>query len=59
VRYPGAEGWPADPTLQLAKRTSWDTPSDGIYLGTGQRVFMTYTAEIPLLEVRSLTFTPA
>jgi len=58
VRYPGAGGWAADPTLQLAKRTSWDTPSEGIYFGTGQRVLMTDAAEIPLLEVRTLTFTP-
>ncbi len=58
VRYPGAPSW-TDPGLQLARTTGWDSPAEGIYLGSGQRVLMTDSAEIPLLEVRSLTFASA
>jgi len=58
VRYPGAHAW-QDPARQLARSTVWDSPVEGIYLGSGQRVLMTPDAEIPLLEVRELTFTPA
>ena len=55
VRYPGAHSW-KEGALQLARSTDWSSPAEGIYLGSGQRVFMTNEAEIPLLDVRSLTF---
>ena len=58
VRYPGAHTW-QDAARQLARSTVWDSPAEGIYLGSGQRVLMTPEAEIPLLEVRELTFNPA
>lgn len=58
VRYPAAHSWP-DAAQQLARTTSWDEPADGIYLGRGQRVLMTDGAEISLLDVREITFTPA
>lgn len=58
VRYPGAHAW-NDSGLQLAKRTEWDSPADGLYFGRGQRVFMTDADEVSLLDVRELTFVPA
>ena len=58
VRYPGAHSW-TDPKLQLARSTDWTSPEENIYLGSGQRVLMTNTVEVPLLEIRTLTFAPA
>ena len=58
VRYPAAHSW-KDPALHLARTTDWTSPAEGIYIGGGQRVLMTNAAEIPLLEIRTLTFTPA
>ena len=58
VRYPGAHAW-LDAAQQLSRTTLWDEPAAGVYLGRGQRVLMTDSAEIPLLDVREITFTPA
>jgi type VI secretion system protein ImpE len=55
VRYPGAHTW-QDSERQLARSTAWDSPVEGVFLGSGQRVLMTPDAEIPLLEVREITF---
>jgi len=57
VRYPGAQSW-QDTAQQMARTTAWDSPAEGIYLGRGQRVLMTPDAEIPLLDVREITFNP-
>jgi type VI secretion system protein ImpE len=57
VRYPGAHAW-KNPAEQLAKATEWDSPEEGIYLGRGQRVFMTPDAEVPMLDAREITFKP-
>jgi protein involved in temperature-dependent protein secretion len=42
----------------MARTTAWESPAEDIYLGRGQRVLMTPDAEIPLLDIRDLTFNP-
>jgi type VI secretion system protein ImpE len=54
-RYPGSER-AEDPALRLGRRTEWIGPET--YLGLGQRVLTTDTAELGLLELRELRFTP-
>lgn len=57
VRYPGAHAW-QNASEQLARTTEWDSAAEGIYLGRGQRVFMTPDAEIPMLDAREVTLNP-
>jgi type VI secretion system protein ImpE len=54
TRYPGAEN-DEDGLVRLARKTAWT--EDGI--GTGQRMFATDANEYPLLETRSIVFSPA
>jgi len=54
VRYVGTAALPDGP-LQLARKTEWLAIGEGQYRGLGQRVFTTDSAELGLLEVRSLT----
>lgn len=58
ARYPGAAGW-TDDLLKLSRRTDWEEPVSGFYVGQGQRVWMTDNAEFALLDVRELEFSPA
>jgi type VI secretion system protein ImpE len=57
VRYPGAHAW-NNPAERLARTTDWDSPAEGIFLGRGQRVFMTPDAEIPMLDAREIILNP-
>lgn len=52
-RYPGAES-DADALVRLARKTIWT--DDGI--GSGQRMFATDNNEYPLLETRTIAFSP-
>jgi len=54
VRYPGTAAQP-DGALQLARKTEWLELADGQYRGLGQRVIATDSAELGLLQVKSLT----
>jgi len=56
-RYPGSERV-EDPAVRLARRTDWQQVGPQTYLGLGQRVLTTDTAELGLLELRELRFTP-
>ena len=56
-RYPGSERV-EDPSVRLARRTDWQQVGPQTYLGLGQRVLTTDTAELGLLELRELRFTP-
>lgn len=58
VRYPGASTW-GDDLLKLSRRTDWQEPEPGYYVGQGQRVLMTDSSEVALLDVRDLEFTAA
>lgn len=53
TRYPGSED-SADPALQLAHKTAWLEPTDGVYLGSGQRLFASDVGEYALLDLRLL-----
>jgi len=57
TRYPGIEHL-VDGNLKLARKTEW-LEQNGIHLGLGQRVFATDRNEYPLLEIRSIQFTPS
>lgn len=58
TRYPGSES-SADDAIRLARKTDWTgSEADGA-LGLGQRVLATDQADVPLLELRSVTFSPS
>ena len=57
VRYPGSQD-SVDPAVQLASKTVWLEPADGLYIGQGQRMLATDTGEYSLLDVRLLRLTP-
>lgn len=54
-RYPGSER-AGVAGLALATRTEWSEQGDACFIGLGQRMFITDTAEYSLLDVRSVTF---
>jgi type VI secretion system protein ImpE len=56
-RYPGSER-AEDPAVRLARRTEWQQVGPETYVGLGQRVLTTDTAELGLLELRELRLTP-
>jgi type VI secretion system protein ImpE len=55
VRYPGTET-SADGALQLARKTEFTEPLAGTYIGHGQRMWVSESADHPLLEARSIEF---
>jgi type VI secretion system protein ImpE len=57
VRYPGSENDP-DSELRLARRTEWRDAPGGGSIALGQRLFDTDIGEFPLLECRSIDFSP-
>jgi type VI secretion system protein ImpE len=52
-RYPGSET-AEDAALRLARRTEWQEPFAGAYLGLGQREFITETGAYGLLDARRI-----
>jgi type VI secretion system protein ImpE len=58
ARYPGSETNP-DPALRLGRKTDWTNVGAETYVGAGQRTLATDAGEYPMLEVRSIIFTPA
>jgi len=56
-RYPGSES--AEAALQLSRRTDWQEAADGMYVGSGQRAFITDDgSETALFDVREIGFEP-
>jgi type VI secretion system protein ImpE len=54
TRYPGvAES--EDPSLNLARRTEWSDIGDDTFVGRGQRILATNTADVAVMDVRDLT----
>jgi len=53
TRYPGSES-SADDAIRLARKTEW-TGAEG-NVGLGQRLLVTDAAEVPLLDLRTVTF---
>ena len=59
VRYPEtAETYQADEALSLARKTEWENLAENIYAGHGQKVLISDSQEIALLDLRSLRFLP-
>jgi type VI secretion system protein ImpE len=54
TRYPGSET-SADGAVMLARKTEWDETVPGAYHGRGQRMFVTDSHEVPLMDLRTLT----
>jgi type VI secretion system protein ImpE len=54
TRYPGSES-STDNAIRLARKTDWQGADDQC-IGLGQRVLASDAFEVPLLELRSLTF---
>ncbi|MGE5152368.1 MAG: type VI secretion system accessory protein TagJ [Rhodospirillaceae bacterium] len=54
TRYPGSESSP-DGAIALARKTEWQPFADDAYAGLGQRLFATDAAEVPMLEVQTLS----
>jgi type VI secretion system protein ImpE len=58
TRYPGTEN-SDDNLLKLARKTEWRQLAEDLFSGVGQRVLATNNEECPLLELRTIEFTPA
>jgi type VI secretion system protein ImpE len=57
ARYPGSHG-STDPLIQLGRKTDWENKTDGLAIGSGQRLFASDADDYPALEVRSMEFQP-
>ncbi len=55
TRYPGSAA-SSDPAIQLARKTDWDECHEDWALPIGQRVLVTNTDEIALMDIRKLSF---
>ena len=53
VRYPGTES-ADDDALRLARKTLWNEPAPGCFIGAGQRMLATESGEYPLLDCRTI-----
>jgi type VI secretion system protein ImpE len=45
-----------DPLLALARKTIWEDCGDDLFLGLGQKILTTETADYPLMDVRKICF---
>jgi type VI secretion system protein ImpE len=54
TRYPGSEHNPDD-RVRIAARTEWVDLGDETFEGLGQRLLVTDTAELALMDIRQLT----
>lgn len=57
TRYPGSDN--ADGLLALSRKTEWLEATPGVFTGLGQRLFATDGGDKPLMDVRSITLSPA
>ena len=57
TRYPGSEA-SADGLLQLSRKTVWEQVAADHHRGLGQRVLATDAADVPLMDVRTITLAP-
>ena len=59
VRYPELpKVYQADEALSLARKTEWEHIADNNYYGHGQKVFISDSQEVALLDIRRLRFFP-
>ena len=55
TRYPGSEA-SDDGLIMLARKTIWEERTAGVYHGLGQRIITTDAGEVPLMDIRSISF---
>jgi type VI secretion system protein ImpE len=55
TRYPNSEIHP-DAAIKLARKTEWQEPDEGLFVGLGQRVLSTNNSDYALMDVREITF---
>ncbi|MFT5301543.1 MAG: type VI secretion system protein ImpE [Mariniblastus sp.] len=55
TRYPGSEQ-SADDHVRLAKITSWEEPTEGVYIGSGMRTLSTDSQDFSIAEIRRIVF---
>lgn len=55
TRYTGSEA-SADGLIALSRKTDWAEASEGFYTGLGQRLFTTDEGDLPLMDLRTVTF---
>ncbi|HMV54157.1 MAG TPA: type VI secretion system accessory protein TagJ [Rhodocyclaceae bacterium] len=53
-RYPGSAA-SEDGLVALGRKTMWDEPQSGLYIGQGQRVLATDSADLAMLEIRTIS----
>ena len=53
TRYPGSEA-SSDGLIALSRKTEWQEPSEGFYVGLGQRVLTMDTGDVSLMDVRTV-----
>ncbi|TXG80252.1 MAG: virulence protein SciE type [Thermomicrobiales bacterium] len=53
-RYPGSAA-SEDGMVALGRKTVWDEPQPGFYVGQGQRVLATDAADLAMLEIRTIS----
>ena len=58
TRYAGSAA-SGDGLLALGRKTIWEEIAPDTHRGLGQRVFATDVADVPLLEVRTISLTPS
>lgn len=58
TRYAGSEQ-SGDGLVQLARKTTWEEASSGVFHGLGQRVLATDAGEVSLMDVREMVFAVA
>lgn len=55
TRYAGSEA-STDGLIALSRKTDWLEPLPGFYTGLGQRLFATNEGDLPLMDLRTITF---
>lgn len=58
TRYPNSEIHP-DSAIKLARKTEWQEPDTGLFIGLGQRLLSTNTNDYALMDIREITFAAA
>ena len=55
TRYPDSEINP-DAAIKLARKTEWQEPAEGLFIGLGQRSFSTNNNDYALMDIREIIF---
>jgi type VI secretion system protein ImpE len=55
TRYPDSENQP-DSALKIARKTEWQEPDEGLFIGMGQRLLSSNNNDYALMDVREIIF---